>query len=193
MYGALAPKPFIYAYVQKSVEVVLGPSCKPEREVFLDRCETDGVMLAKRRGGGGTVVLSPGMVVLVVVGERAKNSSIPQTFSTIHDPIIRLLDPTGALGLQKNGLSDLAIGAKKVLGSSLYLQRDPFFYYYQSSIMVDSDRSLLTKYLRSPPKEPDYRKGRTHAEFCTTLRREGYGFSAAELAQLIAHELPKYL
>ncbi len=193
MYGALREKPFVAVYQQKRVEVVCGPSCKPEAEIDIDQCAADGVPIVKRRGGGGTVLLSPGMVITVVVGGRVKGETVPQVFSKIHDAMIVCIDPRGALCLQKDGISDLAVKGKKILGSSLYVQHSPYFYYYQSSLMVASDVALLQRYLRHPLKEPVYRRGRPHHEFCTTLLREGCPLAPETIIDLFAEKLPRYL
>jgi lipoate-protein ligase A len=189
LYGAINPKPWVYAYCQESVEVVRGPSCTLENEVHLSRCEADGVPVLSRRGGGGAVVLSPGMVVVVVVGKPGAADGIRDIFSRIHRATIRLLDPNGALGITEQGLSDLAMGGRKILGSSLYLPQKPRLYYYQSSMMVDPDLSLLTRYLTHPPKEPAYRHGRSHGDFCASLRAAGCRLTAEEIRDLLSGRL----
>jgi hypothetical protein len=40
---------------------------------------------------------------------------------------------------------------------------------------------VFTRYLAMPSKVPDYRRGRTHEEFCTTLAREGFAGTVAEV------------
>jgi len=185
LYGAICAKPWVYAYCQESAEVVRGPSCMPENEIHPARCAADGVPVRERRGGGGTVLLSPGMVVVIVVNERGAGDGIRDIFSRIHQAMVRLLDPRGALGITEQGLSDLAVGGMKILGSSLYLPQKPRFYYYQSSLMVDPDLSLLTRYLKHPPREPAYRRGRSHGEFCTSLRAAGCRLTVEEIRDML--------
>ena len=41
--------------------------------------------------------------------------------------------------------------------------------FYSASILVSADVSLMERYLKHPPREPEYRKGRRHSEFVTNL------------------------
>lgn len=176
LYGAGRGKPFVLCYEQERVEVVCGPSCREvHKEINVAHCERDGVPISRRRGGGGTVVLSPGVLVTVVVGLCAPGQGIREIFSMVHRVMIKALQPLVPVPIRERGISDLAIGERKICGSSLYLPRSPAVFCYQSSLMVDCDTSLIGRYLHHPPREPDYRKGRGHAAFCTTLREQGCG------------------
>jgi lipoate-protein ligase A len=44
--------------------------------------------------------------------------------------------------------------------------------FYTASLMISNDITEIDRYLRHPSKEPEYRQGRSHAEFLTTLSRE---------------------
>jgi lipoate---protein ligase len=191
--GAWAPKPFVFSYVQERTEVVHGPSCRKESELYLDRCVKDGVAVCRRRGGGGAVVLSPGMVITVVVGHRRKNEGAAGIFSRINDAMIKILDPESTLNIHNAGISDLAVDNRKIMGSSLYMQRSPFLFYYQSSLMVTSDCGLLTRYCAHPLREPAYRHGRPHEVFCSTLSKEGGDNSPETIAYRVNEELPRHL
>ncbi|MDG5815317.1 hypothetical protein QA601_09520 [Chitinispirillales bacterium ANBcel5] len=194
MYGAIARQfPYVEVYQQKEIEIVHGPSCKQENEIMLERCAADGVTVEQRRGGGGTVVLSPGVLVTVIVGERERSQTALDIFKKIHDAFIGALNIAGIYGVEHRGISDLAIKEKKILGSSLYMGRKPDRYYYQSSLMVCSDLSLLNDYLFHPPTEPQYRAGRSHMDFCTTLHKEGYRISIKDLQHYISSKLPVLL
>lgn len=193
LYGATQPLPFVHCYQQQTIEVVHGPACKPELEVQLERCAREGVAVVKRRGGGGTVVLSPGMVVVVVVGAREPSDAIPELFGRVHRAMGAIMQPLWNKPLLEKGLSDLAIDDRKVCGSSLYLGKNPLRYYYQSSLMVDSDRSLISRYLAHPPREPDYRQSRSHDAFCTTLAEEGCGLDSAGVVALFNRSLARQI
>jgi lipoate-protein ligase A len=193
--GAAGEKPFVYLYEQQHVEVVHGPSFVAEKEVLIDRCETDGVPITERRGGGGTVVLSPGTLVIIAVGERGDGGRelARRVFHRVNDAVIAALRKVGIDNAVEAGISDIAVGGRKVLGSSLYMGSRPPLFYYQSSLMVSNDVTLMDRYLRHPPREPDYRAGRGHGEFCTTLLECGLTVGSGELAGLIESELRKVL
>lgn len=184
VWGALQPLPYVCAYEQERVEVVHGPSCRVEQEIDTAACAEDTVPIVGRRGGGGTVVLSPGMVIVVMVGTRPAGD-IGAVYASVQRRIIDTLRPIVPAGIEQRGISDLVVGDRKVAGSSLYLPRRMNRFCYQCSIMVDSDLSLIERYLRHPPREPDYRGRRPHAEFCTTLRSEGSAATCGEVAARI--------
>jgi lipoate-protein ligase A len=46
---------------------------------------------------------------------------------------------------------------------------------------VAEDIANIAKYIRHPAKEPDYRKGRPHSEFVTSIREQGYDLSVESL------------
>lgn len=189
--GAAGEKPFAYLYEQQHVEVVHGPSFVASKELFVDRCLTDGVPVTERRGGGGTVVLSPGTLVIIAVGERMDGGreSAQSVFRRVNGAIIAALGKAGIGDAAEAGISDIAVRGRKALGSSLYMGSRPPLFYYQSSLMVSNDLGLMDKYLRHPPREPDYRGGRGHGEFCTTLKECGLTVGMYELIGLIESEL----
>lgn len=185
-------KPFVFSYAQNVCEIVHGPSCIVSNEICIDNCEADDVPVIERRGGGGTVVLSDGMCIIIVVGFRDGRHALP-IFDSIHRSIITLLELSGIKNLKLQGTSDITIDDYKILGSSLYLGTKPQLYYYQSCLMVSSDIKLLNRYLKYPPREPDYRKSRGHDSFCTTLHNAGYSVSVETLNSLFRERLPELI
>jgi lipoate-protein ligase A len=185
--------PFVFTYEQKNIEIVRGPSCRIiNNEIFVDRCESDNVSITERRGGGGTVVLSPGVLVTIVAGEKKNpRETATDIFHRIHDRLIVALCKAGIKNIAQEGISDLAANGKKILGSSLYIGSKPQLFYYQSSLLVSCDISLMDRYLRHPPREPSYRQGRGHSEFCTTLRELGLFINISDLSELIETELKR--
>jgi lipoate-protein ligase A len=149
--------------------------------VIAAQAEADGLPVFRRRGGGGTVVLSPGQLVLALVTEVAFAFQNLAYFRTINNWFRLALRPLGVSGIEDRGISDLAIAEKKILGTSLYRRRKILF--YQASLLVDNDCSIFDRYLRFPARVPDYRKGRSHLEFCTSLRLQGYRLSVAEVSE----------
>jgi lipoate-protein ligase A len=158
---------------------VLGASGKPEQDLLLEHLEADGVPWMKRRGGGGTVILSPGQVVLALVTSVESPYRNREYAAEINSWIVDSLALLRVTGVTAEGISDLAIRGKKIVGTSLYRTRLVLF--YQASLLVANDIAVFTRYLAMPTKVPMYRAGRSHEEFCTTIAREGYRGTVREV------------
>jgi lipoate---protein ligase len=170
-------------YEPQETCAVLGAAGNPETDLFLDAMAADGVPWRRRRGGGGTVVLTPGQVVLACVTTVDSPFRNKEYAVRINSWFTEALERLGIQGVQPRGISDLAIRERKILGTSIYRTRLVLF--YQASLLVSNDLSLFTRYLAMPSRVPDYRAGRTHEDFCTTLRREGHSLSVADVMKAL--------
>ncbi|NLP12017.1 hypothetical protein GX408_16585 [bacterium] len=165
-----------------SVAVVVGYSQQPAVEVHVDRCRREGIPVMRRRGGGGAVVLMPGILCLTCAFASLQSDSPYYFFQKINTFLVEQLARVFHVpDVRTAGISDLVINERKILGCSMHKSRH--HYLYQGSLLVDPELALITRYLRHPSREPDYRKGRGHEAFVTSLTQEGYPLSVRQLRQ----------
>ncbi len=176
-------------YEQEKPEVILGRSRKPEKDVYVERCRADSIPVLRRIGGGGTVLLNPGVIVISVGGRTHLPFHLREHMTAVNVTIISALSLLGIEELAIKGISDIAIGNKKILGSSLYRKKDTVL--YQGSLLLNPDLKLFERYLKHPEKEPDYRQGRPHRAFLTSLWNEGYRFDAQTIISVLNRELER--
>ena len=168
-------------YEAERIEVVLGRACKVDEDVMSDACAKDGVPISRRRGGGGTVVLSPGTIIISIAGRSLLQYHLREHMNAVNLVIIDTLEKFGVDSLCIRGTSDIAAGMKKILGSSLYRRKDLLL--YQGSLLVNPDLALINRYLKQPRKQPEYRNGRPHGSFVTSLHNEGYAIAMEEITK----------
>jgi lipoate-protein ligase A len=168
-------------YEARRIEVVLGRSAKIEEDVVETNCTADRIPISRRRGGGGTVVLSPGTVIISIAGLSTLQYHLREHMNAVNLTIIDTLELLGVDSPVIQGFSDIALGNKKILGSSLYRRKDLVL--YQGSLLVNSDLTLMNRYLKLPRKQPEYRGGRPHDAFVTSLHRERYDISVAAIIE----------
>jgi len=157
----------IRMYRHPGTAVVLGRGSNPERELDLTACLTDRVPLTRRRGGGCAVVLDPGNLVVSVTLPLPGLTGISRAYDDLTRWIIDGLERAGVTGVERAGTSDLSLDERKVGGSCIY--RVPGLLFYSTALLVDPDIELVERYLRHPPREPEYRRGRSHREFMLAL------------------------
>ncbi len=179
-------------YEPRDTCVVLGAGRHGKGDVIEENAAADRVPVLSRKGGGGTVVLAPGMVVLALVTEVASPFHNREYASRINGWIREALATAGVDGVEERGISDLALGDVKIAGTSIFRRRLVLF--YQASLLVANDIGLFDRYLTYPSSAPDYRAGRGHDAFCTTLRRAGFAVAVpdviAALERAVACRLP---
>jgi lipoate-protein ligase A len=159
---------YINVYEHKDINVVLGKSTKLYPDINVEECEKERVAILRRKGGGGAVVLSPGVwVITACYANSQKDINIPLVLERIVLEIAKGLERATNVMISMQGMGDLCIGDKKILGSSLYSGRGAIL--YQGSLLVNNDLNLIVKLLNHPSSEPKYRQGRKHEDFITNL------------------------
>lgn len=159
--------------------VVIGRGGSEELEVKADNCIRDGVPVFRRKTGGGAVVLMPGVLVFSLAKKVAKDLVIREYTEQVNGQVINFLSGLGVKDLTVRGISDICIGKRKIMGSGMFRRKKILF--FQGSILVDPDINMMDRYLKPPPKPPDYRDNRNHADFITTLRHHGINESTKDL------------
>jgi lipoate-protein ligase A len=168
--------------------IVLGRSNRDlSQSVHTEQAQNDHVEIYKRPSGGEAVVLSPDMLVISVKLPLENTLKTHQYFRYINHAIIRALKRAGIKNLKEKGISDIAIGPKKILGSSIYRKSDAIFYH--AVLNISEPVSTISRYLKHPSREPDYRNGRDHDEFVTSLSKEGYETDVSILKKLLHQSL----
>ena len=161
-------QPRVRVYEPPGFAVVIGRGGHQDLELNKANIAADGVPLYRRPGGGCSVVLDPGNLIVSVALPLEGIGGIKTAFASISDWLITALRACGVPGVTQRGISDLAIADRKIGGSCIYRTRG--LVYYSTTLLLDPNLDLVDRYLLYPPREPDYRQGRSHRKFMGSLK-----------------------
>jgi lipoate-protein ligase A len=168
--------------------VVVGRSGKVADEVDLPACQAAGVPVLRRASGGGTIVAGPGCLMYAVVlsvEQRPELAQIDAAHRWVLERLVAALRPLVPQAAWE-GTSDLAIAGRKFSGNALRCKRRHVLYH--GTLMYDFALESVPRLLRPPPREPEYRAGRPHADFIANLPIERPTLEAALVAAWNAHQ-----
>lgn len=171
--------------------IVLGASNKAEDALFLENVKRDNISVLKRPSGGQTVMLTPNNLIIAVAFSDPNSVKPKDVFNQMNMLIIGALEESGITNLRLSGISDIAILEKKILGSAIYRSKDKLLYH--AVLNLGEPASTFEKYLKHPSKEPDYRKGRKHTDFVTSLLESGCSLSYKQLENAINKAFEKQI
>lgn len=167
--------------------IVLGQSNSPEMSLIAENIIADEVAVTRRPTGGEAVVLTPAMAVITVAREFSEMKGSKEFFREVNAMITEALTDLGVMDLNEKGISDITIGTRKILGSSMHRREGRLVYH--AVLNLGENPTIFGRYLRHPRREPDYRQNRSHSEFVTSLKNEGYKVNYKDLAEIL-YSLP---
>lgn len=156
--------------------VVIGRSSHVESEVWQERCRQENIPVLRRTSGGAAIVTGPGCLMYALVLSLETRPAL-RAIDLAHQAVLgALADGLRARGLtvEHCGTSDLALDGRKFSGNSLRVRRE--YLLYHGTLLYNFPLALIATCLKAPPRQPDYRAGRSHDTFVVNLP-----LSAAEL------------
>ncbi|MFV2066324.1 MAG: biotin/lipoate A/B protein ligase family protein [Pirellulales bacterium] len=145
--------------------VVLGRSSRFGREVDREACHQQGVRVLRRSSGGASIVAGPGCLMYSVVVDYAAEPhlrAIDQAHSFVLDRHVQALR-WHLPDVARKGTSDLTVGERKFSGNSLRAKRRALLYH--GTLLYDFPLAQIPRFLKLPPRQPDYRRDRQHIDF----------------------------
>ncbi len=187
--------------------VVVGRSSKLAEEVKAEECRRRGIPILRRTSGGTSIVAGPGCLMYAVVlslNDRPGLRAIDHAHRFVLDQNAAALAPF-APGIRCRGTSDLVLGDEKkcpagdacgresgrstglkVSGNSVRVKRN--WLLYHGTLLYNFPVELIEACLPMPPREPDYRGGRSHSQFVTNLPISRRDLRGAMIDGWQAHE-----
>jgi lipoate-protein ligase A len=157
--------------------VVVGRSSRVDQEVNTAACSDRGLAVLRRSSGGAAVVVGPGCLMYSVILSYQLRPELKDVGRAHSYTLHRLADRLQMYvpNVMCAGTSDLVMideteTARKFSGNSLRAKRSHFLYH--GTLLYDFDLPLVTACLRIPPRQPNYRRARTHADFVCNLPLE---------------------
>ncbi len=167
--------------------VVLGRGSKVDVELCVDPLIDDNTKVYRRRGGGCSVVLDSGNLIVSVAMPIKGLTDTKIWFDRCTSWLVDGLKLAGVDKVYHDGISDLAIDDRKIAGSAFYRMKG--YAYYTVALLVTPEIELMEKYLKHPPREPDYRESRSHKDFVVAIAE----FYPDINVKVLQESLKKYL
>ena len=122
----------------------------------------------RRMSGGGAVLQGPGCFnYSLFLNATHRFRTVKEGFRYVLERHKKIVQALTGLEVALEGISDLAIGARKFSGNAQYRKSRAVLIH--GTFLLDFDLSLIGRYLQLPSKQPAYRQKRSHLEFLTKL------------------------
>jgi lipoate---protein ligase len=149
--------------------VVLGAAGRVVDDVVEAACRADAVPILRRSSGGGTVLLGAGCLLFSLILRFDRDPALTDLHASYRFILGRILVGLSphVSGLALQGSSDLTLAERKFSGNAQQRKRTHLLHH--GTLLFAFDPAPASRYLKAPPRQPEYRRQRSHADFLTTL------------------------
>jgi lipoate-protein ligase A len=185
--------------------LILGTGQEAAREANLEFARANHIPVLRRHSGGGAVVIGPGAInysAFYHFIDLPGSETIRGAMSAALKPLVAALKELG-IDVREAGLSDLAVAVlplssqerglggevqfRKLSGNSQARKRRSVVVH--GTLLADPDFALIEKLLRFPSSVPDYRAGREHRAFLTSLRELNAPYELDSFSKILLKHL----
>lgn len=149
-------------FYENMPSIILGKTLIKENEVKA----FNPLPVLRRQSGGGSVVHGPGNFNFGIIASLTDYPDLFQVHHSYHrflDPVAKSIKHGAVLGL--SDISVMQAGTGRKISGNAQLRKNKRVLHHGTIIYdICTLRSYLG-FLKHPPKEPDYRKGRRHLDF----------------------------
>lgn len=151
--------------------VVLGRTGKVEEDLNFETLRKDAVPVLRRSSGGGTVLQGAGCLNFSFILSKEVNSDLADLRRSYHVILEGVLTVLRELKISAvfRPISDLALAHSEKKFSGNAQRRGRKFILHHGTILYEFDLALVSRYLTMPQDVPQYRKGRSHADFIANI------------------------
>ena len=173
------PREYLRLWEAPSPLVVVGRNSQLELEVQEAYCRTHAIPILRRTSGGCAIVAGPGCLMYAVVLSyelRPELRMLDEAHRFVLETTLEALRPL-VPNVSRQGTSDLTMLAtstnggtttsQKFSGNSLRCRRHALLYH--GTLLYDFPLDLVSKCLKFPPRQPEYRQDRGHESFIANL------------------------
>lgn len=165
--GAIVTTGILRFWEAASHFVVLGYANKAAQELA---GQPPPIPVFRRCTGGGSVLQGPGCLnysLVLPIAAAPELANITQTNCFIMQRQRDALAPLLPTPPRVEGYTDLTLKGRKFSGNSQ--RRKNRWLLFHGTFLLQCDFRLMEQVLRPPPRQPEYRRDRAHAEFLTAL------------------------
>ncbi|HNQ66949.1 MAG TPA: hypothetical protein PKN32_01110 [Bacteroidales bacterium] len=159
--------------------IILGQRDSIDDAVEIENAKQENAIIMQRPSGGHSVVLTPKTVIVSMISREHDLTAIKSFFHDCNMKIIIALQKQNVEGLSIQGISDIVLNGRKIVGSSMYKGKD--FLFFHAVVNLAENPNYIAQFLKHPKTEPEYRKNRKHEEFITSLNEQGYTIDVEKL------------
>ncbi len=153
---------YLWFWEAEAYTLVLGRSSNPAK----DTAGGSDVPIVRRESGGGAVLLGPGCLIYTLILAYDRHPRLRQVTDSYECILARVADAVALPGIELQG-ADLTLRNRKFAGCSQRRRRRTVLHH--GTILHNFDLPKISRFLREPDRQPEYRGRRTHAAFLTNV------------------------